>query len=98
MSTIGFFLSVIAGIFVFLFIIFTFAGVFTLPVFLLFSLPIAGLIWFVFNINKFLKAEKSKRKSLKLILPLVVSAFPATFAIFLIVFIVGIFTGAISLM
>ena len=98
MSTIGFFLSVIAGIFVFLFIIFTFAGVFTLPVFLLISLPMAGLIWFVFNINNFLKSKRAERKSLKLILPLVISAIPAAFAIFVIIFIVGIFTGAISLM
>lgn len=98
MSTIGFFLSVIAGIFVFLFLIFTFAGVFTLPAFFLLSLPMAGLMWFVFNINKFLKAKRAERKSLKLILPLIISAIPAAFAIFVIIFIVGIFTGAISLM
>ena len=69
-----------------------------LILFLLFTLPTAGLIWFIFNLRKFIKADKSERKSLKLILPLVISFFPAAFAIFLIVFIVGIFTGAIPLM
>ncbi|MBR4878294.1 MAG: hypothetical protein IKU13_00500 [Clostridia bacterium] len=69
-----------------------------LILFLLFTLPTAGLVWFIFNLRKFIRTDKSERKSVKLILPLVISSFPAAFAIFLIIFVVGIFTGAIPLM
>lgn len=65
---------------------------------LLIALPSAGLIWFICNLRKFMAADKAERKTVKLLVPLIISFFPAAFAVFLIVFIIGIFTGAISLM
>ncbi len=65
---------------------------------LLIALPSAGLIWFVDTLFAFINATSDERKTAKLLVPLIISFFPAAFAVFLIVFIVGIFTGAIPLM
>ena len=65
---------------------------------LLIALPLAGLIWFVNTLTAFIKATSAERKTAKLLVPLIISFFPAAFAVFIIVFIIGIFTGAIPLM
>lgn len=60
--------------------------------------PILSIWWFAVNLKRFIKAPSENRKSANLILPLVVSFIPMSFAVFVICFIIGIFTGMIPLM